>query len=154
MLLPCNMQPVPHRPIGNIRKHSSKLRQQIETCTKLLIKLFILLYQVPRVGRTSHQTLRDRWEGKISPRSRRRGREVSYSWANTYHSSFFYFLFPSHLLSSPFYSLPPSRNSDPGSHSRLFSPLPTTVRALHFYREKISALSSLVDSRRLLYFFF
>ena len=28
-------------------------------------------------------------------------------------------------------------------------PLPTTVRALHFYREKISALSSLVDSRRI-----
>ena len=28
-----------------------------------------------------------------------------------------------------------------------FPPLPTTVRALHFYREKISALSSLVDSR-------
>ena len=27
-------------------------------------------------------------------------------------------------------------------------PLPTTVRALHFYRENISALSSLVDSRR------
>ena len=26
--------------------------------------------------------------------------------------------------------------------------LPSTVRALHFYREKISALSSLVDSRR------
>ena len=30
-----------------------------------------------------------------------------------------------------------------------FPPLPTTVRALHFYREKISALSSLVDSRRI-----
>ena len=29
---------------------------------------------------------------------------------------------PSYLLSSPFYSLSPSRNSDPGSHSRLFSP--------------------------------
>ena len=28
-------------------------------------------------------------------------------------------------------------------------PLPTTVRAFHFYREKISALSSLVDSRRI-----
>ena len=28
-------------------------------------------------------------------------------------------------------------------------PLPTTVRALHFYREKISALSFLVDSRRI-----
>ena len=26
-------------------------------------------------------------------------------------------------------------------------PLPTTVRALHFYREKVSALSSLADSR-------
>ena len=25
---------------------------------------------------------------------------------------------------------------DPGSHSRLFSPLPTAVRELHFYREK------------------
>ena len=30
-----------------------------------------------------------------------------------------------------------------------FPPLPTTVRALHFYREKISALCSLVDSRRI-----
>ena len=33
--------------------------------------------------------------------------------------------------------LSPSRNSDPGSHSRLFDPLPTTVRALHFYRQII-----------------
>ena len=49
------------------------------------------------------------------------------------------------------FSFPPinSRNSDPESHSRLFSPLPSTVRALHFYREKVSALSSLVDSRRI-----
>ena len=46
------------------------------------------------------------------------------------------------------FSLPPSRNSDPGAHSRLFSPFPTKVRAVHFRREKISALSSLVDSRR------
>ena len=29
-------------------------------------------------------------------------------------------------------------------------PLPTTVRALHFYREKLSALSSLVHSRRII----
>ena len=49
---------------------------------------------------------------------------------------------PSYLLSSPFYSLSPSRNSDAGSHSRLFSPLPTTVRALHLFRENISALLS------------
>ena len=28
-------------------------------------------------------------------------------------------------------------------------PLPTTVRALHFYREKISALSALLDSSRI-----
>ena len=48
-----------------------------------------------------------------------------------------------------FFSSPPSRNSDPGSHGRLFSPLPATVHALQFYREKISALSSLVDSRRI-----
>ena len=34
-------------------------------------------------------------------------------------------------------------------HSRLVYPIPTrTVRALHFYRDKASALSSLVDSRR------
>ena len=33
------------------------------------------------------------------------------------------------------FSLPPNRSSDPGLHSRLISPLPTTVRALHFYRE-------------------
>ena len=58
---------------------------------------------------------------------------------------FFLFLFfsPSQLLSSPFvFFLPPRRISDPGSHSRLLSPLLTTVRALHFYRDKISALHS------------
>ena len=46
--------------------------------------------------------------------------------------------------------VPPSRNSDPGSHSRLFSPVThTAVRALHFNREKVPALSPLVDSRRI-----
>ena len=30
-------------------------------------------------------------------------------------------------------------------------PLPSTVHALHFYRENISALSSLVDSRRIVH---
>ena len=45
--------------------------------------------------------------------------------------------------------LPISRNPDPGPHSRLFSPLPTTVRAFHFYREKDSALPSRVDSHRI-----
>ena len=65
------------------------------------------------------------------------------------------FLFPSsHLLFSPFFfSLPPIilivvtqiRGHIAGSSL----PLPITVRALHSYREKISALSSLVDSRRI-----
>ena len=64
----------------------------------------------------------------------------------------FYFIF---LFSIPLIifallsSLPPSRNSDPGSHSRLLSP-PThygSCRALN--REKISDLSSLVDLRRM-----
>ena len=60
-----------------------------------------------------------------------------------------YLYFPSRLVSSPFFSLSLSRKSDPGSHSRLFSPLPATVRVLHFHHEKISAVSSLVDSRRI-----
>ena len=34
--------------------------------------------------------------------------------------------------------LRPSRKSDPGLHSRLFSPLPTTARALHFYLSEAS----------------
>ena len=43
--------------------------------------------------------------------------------------------------------VPLSRNSDPRSlRARLFS---TTARALQFYREKDSAFSSLVDSRRI-----
>ena len=40
-------------------------------------------------------------------------------------TNIYMYIFPSHLLSSPLYSLPPSRNSDPGSHSirsRLFPP--------------------------------
>ena len=36
-----------------------------------------------------------------------------------------------------------------GSHGSLFSPLPTTLRALHCYRDKGSALSSVVDSRQI-----
>ena len=46
-------------------------------------------------------------------------------------------------------SLTPSSNSDLGSHSRLFSPLYAAVRALHFYREESSAISSIVGSRRM-----
>ena len=52
----------------------------------------------------------------------------------------FFFFHAIYYLRPSFFSLPPSRSSDPGSHSRLFFPLPTTVRALQFYREKISAL--------------
>ena len=80
-------------------------------------------------------------------------------WAHTSDDSYIYQLSlvlatVTVSLSSPFiFSLPPinSRNSDLGSHSRLFfPPLPTrTVRALHFYRGNILALSSLVGSRRI-----
>ena len=77
--------------------------------------------------------------------------EVLYDgWLNHIVRFFlFFFPYPIHYLRSPF-SLPPidSRNSDPGSHGRFFSLL-TAVRALYFYREKIWALSSLVDSRRI-----
>ena len=42
----------------------------------------------------------------------------------------------------------PRRNSDPGSLSKHFSPLPTMVHTFVFIAIKIPALSSLVDSRR------
>ena len=71
-------------------------------------------------------------EGKESKnRSKKRGTPYSYD-------AKFLFCFPFIILALLF-SLPPSRNSDPGSHCRLFSTLPTTVRALHFYPEKASA---------------
>ena len=38
------------------------------------------------------------------------------------------------------FSLPPSRNSELGSQSRLFSFPPTTVRALHFLSDETSAV--------------
>ena len=61
----------------------------------------------------------------------------------------YFFSNPIHFL-RPSCPAPLSRNSDLGSHSRPFSPLPTTVRTLHFYREKDSVLSSLiVNSRRI-----
>ena len=64
---------------------------------------------------------------------------------------FFFLLFPIPFIISAllFLLYINSRDSDPGSHSRLFFALPATVRALHFYREKDSALPSLVDSHRI-----
>ena len=65
---------------------------------------------------------------------------------------FFPFFF---LVSIPFvifallFNLLRSRNSDPGSHSRPFSPPLHFGSCLSFYREKTSALSSLVAQRRI-----
>ena len=67
-------------------------------------------------------------------------------------TTIFYFIFSIPvIIFALLFSLPSigRRDSDPGSHGRLSSPLPTMVRALHFYREKISALPALVDSRRI-----
>lgn len=60
-------------------------------------------------------------------------------------------LFPlSNVFFTPLFSLPPSRTSDPGRIVGSSTPSPLrTVRALHFIREKGSALSSLVDSHRI-----
>ena len=44
-------------------------------------------------------------------------------------------------------ALPPSSNSDPGSHSGPSSPFPSTVRAFHFYRGYNSASSYLSSTR-------
>ena len=65
------------------------------------------------------------------------------------NSFFFPFFFPSHLLSSPFYSLPPSRNSDPGSHNRLFSPPTHYGSCLAFLSREDFCSFFLVDSRRI-----
>ena len=46
-------------------------------------------------------------------------------------------------------ALPPSGNSDMGSHSGSSFLLPTTVHAFIFYRGKNSKFPSLVDSRRI-----
>ena len=54
----------------------------------------------------------------------------------------------SHLLSSPFYSLSLLVVTQIRGHIAGSFPLLITVRALHFYRENISAPSSLVDLRR------
>ena len=57
------------------------------------------------------------------------------TYVRTYVRTYFFFFSHTwyHLLSSPiFFSLPPTRNSDPGSHCRLFSPPPATARAFIF----------------------
>ena len=64
---------------------------------------------------------------------------------------FFFFAHPIYYPSTAL-ALPPgtrinSSNSDPGSRSGPFFPLPTTC--LHFYREDYSALFCLVDSHRI-----
>ena len=62
---------------------------------------------------------------------------------------FFPFFFIQFIIPAILTALPPSSNSDPGPHNGPSSPLPTTVRALIFYREKNSAFSFHVESRRI-----
>ena len=50
--------------------------------------------------------------------------------------SFFHLIRVSGIVFALLFSLSPSRNSDPGSDSRVFSPIPVTVHALYFYRER------------------
>ena len=52
-----------------------------------------------------------------------------------------FFFFSSRLLSSRYLlQLPPCHNSDPGSHSRHFPPLPTTVSAFVFIARRVQHL--------------
>ena len=69
-----------------------------------------------------------------------------YIYIYIYIYCFFFvpFIIFAHLL----LSLLPTRNSDPASHSRLFSPLPATVRAFIFIARRFQPFSSLVDSHR------
>ena len=61
------------------------------------------------------------------------------------------FFFP-RLFSSPFFfSTPPSRHSAPGSHRRLFSPLPHYGSCLAFFiARRFQLFLTFVDSRRIL----
>ena len=62
----------------------------------------------------------------------------------------FFFIHPMHYIRPSFsLSLLVVTQTRGRIDGRLFSPLPTTARALHFYRDKTSILSSLVDSRRI-----
>ena len=62
---------------------------------------------------------------------------------------FFFFFTPIVILALFFLSL--LRVTQMRGHiaGSFFSPLPTAVRAFHFYREKTLAFASLVDSRRI-----
>ena len=80
------------------------------------------------------------------------GVRIFLAGGNVRTPSSFPFFFPHPVyylrLSIP-YLVSPSRNSDPGPHCRLFSPPTHDGSCLAFFREKISALSSLVDSHRI-----
>ena len=125
-------------------------------------------YQQP-YGRCNSQTPYDKWniaQARPMSVSDVMSRSLQ-SWVPTTHRSYsqltffnvfiklfiikkaLLFLPPSHLLSSPFCSLSLLVATQIRGHiTGSSTPLPTTVRALHFYRERISALSSLVDSSR------
>ena len=78
---------------------------------------------------------------------------------HTRHLVLTYYIFFSFSPAIPFifstlrFPLTPSRNSDPGSHSRLFSPLSTACRAFHFHtyiarrRQPFLASSTRVELR-------
>ena len=56
------------------------------------------------------------------------------------------FFLPCYIFALVFSRSLPNRNSDPGSLSRVFFPASPLRMRLHCYREKASAISSLVDS--------
>ena len=91
-----------------------------------------------------------RTRGMIGCRNNKEETRTSWVSQGTASADFLFFFFIPFVIFAVLFSPSCSgRNSDPGSHSGLFSPLPTAVHALHFCREKTSALSSLVDSRRI-----
>ena len=104
--------------------------------------LFRMLGQHPDVASIVPETIPDDRGGLITQDPARLGNYCrSVSCAVFYSIPFFVFAL---LLLSP------SRNSDPGSHSRLFSPPHCSSCVQFLSRGKISALSCLVDLRRTL----
>ena len=76
---------------------------------------------------------------------------IKHVWYYSY-DVFTFFSIP-FIIFALLFSLPPSRNSDPGSHSRPFPPPPHYGSCLAFLspEEIFSSLSSLVDPRRIVF---
>ena len=96
-------------------------------------KVAVLLY----VRRTRLLTPHMFWDASCDPWAysrylKKNSYEYDMTWYHTYFPPFFFFFLLIPSFSSALFSFPPSRKSDTGSHSRLFSPPPRYGSCLAF----------------------